>query len=134
VESGTRIFVRDSDGASYPFSPYTKFSYPGFGGGDYIVDATQCGPASAKNFFFSGVAVKSLESIKKRCHSKNNADAIKIALTAFAELLFIYDRLDDIVLIDRQGNEALFNPHNPESRLPLPKCRTNAQIPPPTLG
>jgi hypothetical protein len=123
VELSCRLFVRDREGRDWPYSPYRRFSYPG------LEDALQQLPArdddgqspseQPKNFFFSGPAVERLKAIRARSVVPTNADAIRLALTKFDQLLKVEDVGDSIVVRDLEGRESLFNLFNPQARRQL---------------
>ena len=109
------IAVCDKRGQNWAFSPYTRFTYPG------LTNATADKRANAKknrskNFFFSGEAVNRLDSIRARSETRTNADAIRLALTIFNQLVQIYSAGDHVVVRASDGEESYFNVFNPQSR------------------
>jgi hypothetical protein len=115
AELNCKIVVRDRCGKDWPYSPYTRFSYPGLNG--VAPDQTdQAEEACEKNFFFSGEAVEKLDSVRARSEARTNADAIRLALTAFNQLLMVDMAGDGIVVRDPDGGECFFNLFNPQAR------------------
>jgi hypothetical protein len=105
--------VRDSEGKEWPWSPYESFEYP-------ILQNTQATKPDVRstkkiprNFFFSGEAVEQLESIKCNCFAESNADAIRIALTAYNELINVHVLGYEIFIRDKFGSETQYNPRAP---------------------
>ncbi|MDR3506263.1 MAG: hypothetical protein P4L64_00020 [Caulobacteraceae bacterium] len=109
VEAGWRIIVRDHAGNEWAYSPYRPFAYPGL----KQVALAEPAETKGKSFFFSGEAVDRLESIRERSYVKSHTDAIRVALTAYGELLRVDAAGDEIVVRDRDGGERLYNPHRP---------------------
>ena len=110
IASDHKIFVRDKYGKLWPYSPHVRFSYPGL---DALKPRSESNGHAPKNFFFSGEAVKRLESIQHRSHLKSNPDAIRAALSAFIELIAVDAAGDEIIVRDREGNERPYSPHTP---------------------
>jgi hypothetical protein len=114
-----KIIVKDKSGEEFVYSPYTTFRYPGLDTGDRYLEnnaGAETGKATPKNFFFTGEAVDRLESIKAQSFMKSNADVIRLALTAYSELLTIDAKGDEIVVRNREGIEQVYSPHRPWPR------------------
>lgn len=109
IEGGWRIVVRDHEGREWAWSPYRPFTYPGLN----KVALVEPGDTKAKSFFFSGDAVDRLESIRERSYVKSHVEAIRVALTAYGELLRIDAAGDEILVRGRDGSEQFYNPHRP---------------------
>jgi hypothetical protein len=114
---GYKIIVKNKARDEFVYPPYASFNYPGL---DELLDVAAIDSTSKKevprNFFFSGEAVEQLESIKARSFLKTNADAIRVALTSYSELLAIDAAGDEIFVRDRNGNELAYSPHRPWMR------------------
>lgn len=108
---GYKILVRDQSGREWLYSPYTKFTYPGLD--THAITPPIQDEKPPKNFFFSGEAVERLESIRKRSRAQSNADAIRMALSAYDELLGVIAAGDTIIIQDKQGNEQSYSPYAP---------------------
>lgn len=112
---GYKIFIHDKNGDNWSYSPYTRFTYPGL---EMLkvktVRPTPSIKGVSRNFFFSGEAVEKLESIRQRSYVKTNADAIRVALISYKELLTVWDNGDKIIIRDHNDFEYLFNPHAPQ--------------------
>ena len=111
-DDGCSLFIIDKDGAEWEYSPYKKCLYPRFGqleNGDTETEEKSV----ASNFFFSGEAASRLESIKARSYAKTSADAIRLALTSYKELILADEDGCAIMVRDSNGVEAAYNPYRP---------------------
>jgi len=109
-EEGLEFVIIVEDGAEYAYSPYKKCAYPGFD--DQLLKGNPLEKV-ARNFFFSKESVSHLEAIRDRSFVSSNADAIRVSLTAYRELLIIEELGDRLVVRDSDGNEAAYSPHRP---------------------
>jgi len=109
------IFVSDESGREWPFSPYTRFNYPALS--DAANDAApQDHKSPAKSFFFSGEAVSRIDSIRERSEVRNHADAIRLALTVFNQLVLVHSLGHKIIVRTSDGSDFYFNVFNPKAR------------------
>jgi hypothetical protein len=113
VSGGGEVIVRTKDGRQWLWSPYEPFNYPNLSSIPPVNDDKSVTRKVPRNFFFSGDAVDKLDSIKAKCFAETNADAIRIALTAYNELIGVSAVGDEIIIRDKCGNEKLYNPHAP---------------------
>jgi len=61
---GYQMFIRDAEGAKWPYSPYVKLSYPGLKREEINAEAeTAAKTTKAENFFFSGDIITKIESL-----------------------------------------------------------------------
>jgi hypothetical protein len=113
--SGWRFFVRDKKGGEWPYSPYARLVYPGIA--EQLVAINEAAAseriAKSKTFFFSGEAVKKIDSIKNASFVTSNADVVRLCLSAYEELLAVAAAGDELFARSRLGEEQVFNPHSP---------------------
>jgi hypothetical protein len=111
---GNKMFVRDSDGKPWPYSPYIKLSYPGLNREAFNAEAAKAAKTTkAETFFFSGDIIQKIESLKKRSHLSSNIEAIRVALSAFKELVLVLEAGDVFYVRDANGVEKPYNPFQP---------------------
>jgi hypothetical protein len=113
-EAGMDIVVVDKAGEEWNYSPYTKFDHPELARRP-VQAAGKKGDAPI-NFFFTGEAVSRIKSIKERSFLNTNADVIRVALTAYDELITVMTAGGRVVVRNDKGNEAIFSPHRPWRR------------------
>ena len=114
--AGCTIVVKDREGQEWPYSPYTRFSYPGLARKTEPIAAISATEKSPKNFAFSEAAVATLESIRKRSYLESNADVIRAALAAYDELTTAFSAGDQIIIRDTEDNECTYTPYAPLTR------------------
>jgi hypothetical protein len=112
TRAGCKIIVRNKAGIEYPYSLFAPFDYPGFANRISHKPAGRL-IAPPRNLFFSSKAVDELVSIRKQSFAQNNADAIRIALASFSELVRVLANGDEIIVRDRRGNEVSHDPRAP---------------------
>ncbi len=111
---GNQMFIRDSEGQKWPYSPYVKLNYPGLKRDEFNTEAAVANEnAKAGNFFFSGDVIKTIESLKRRSHLSSNVDAIRVALSAFKELVLVAQAGDSMFVRDLAGREHPYSPFQP---------------------
>jgi hypothetical protein len=111
-----RMFILDvhNQKQEWEYSPYKQCGYPGFG--EMRSEDSETRKDVPGAFFFSGEAAKSLASIRSRSYANSNADAIRLALTAYKELILADEAGCSIVVRDGKGGEAAYNPYRPFRR------------------
>lgn len=111
---GYQMFVRDGDGARWPYSPYIKLSYPGLRRDEINAEAVAAAKGrKPETIFFSGDIIGKIESLKKRSHLSSNVDAIRVALSAFKELVLVLEAGDTFFVRDTDSVETPYNPFQP---------------------
>lgn len=111
---GMQMFIRDSEGRKWPYSPYVKLDYPGLKREGFNAEAAAAvETAKSGNFFFSGDVIKKIESLKRRSHLSSNVDAIRVALSAFKELVLVAQAGDSMFVRDLSGREHPYSPFQP---------------------
>lgn len=111
AEAGCQLVVVRAGDAELAYSPYRKFSYPELA--QAMAAPAEGNPDEVpRNFFFNGEAAQNLESIKRRSFLKSNADALRVALASYKELLLIYE-IGDRILVRGRSREEEFTPYRP---------------------
>jgi Arc/MetJ-type ribon-helix-helix transcriptional regulator len=111
-----RMFIVDPHNRKqeWEYSPYRQCAYPGFG--EMCSEDIETKKDAPGTFFFSGEAAKSLASIRSRSYANSNSDAIRLALTAYKELVLADEAGCSIVVRDGKGGEVAYNPYRPFRR------------------
>ena len=111
---GHHMFVRDRGGEQHPYSLFVKLTYPGLKRDRFNAEAAEAAKtAKPASFFFAGEIIRKIESMKRRSRLSSNVDTIRVALSAFKELVLIAEAGDILFVCDKDGGEHPFSAFQP---------------------